>query len=76
MVQSGQLSELTDSGSRVFEEQPLLEESFTIHLGAPCDPIVFRGCVVSCSSEISLTRSAAEDHAQPATSAGGRAGLL
>ncbi|TNN00947.1 hypothetical protein fugu_012193 [Takifugu bimaculatus] len=34
MVQSGQLSELTDSGSRVFEEQPLLEESFTIHLGA------------------------------------------
>lgn len=34
MVQSGQLSGLADSGSRVFEEQPLLEESFTIHLGA------------------------------------------
>lgn len=33
MVQSGQLSGLADSGSRVFEEQPLLEESFTIHLG-------------------------------------------
>lgn len=35
MVQSGQLSELADSGSRLIEEQPLLEESFTIHLGAP-----------------------------------------
>lgn len=34
MVQSGQLSGLAESGSRVFEEQPLLEESFTIHLGA------------------------------------------
>ncbi|KAM4734557.1 ferry endosomal RAB5 effector complex subunit 3 [Anableps anableps] len=33
-VQPGQLSEAADSGSRVFEEQPLLEESFTIHLGA------------------------------------------
>lgn len=34
MVQSGQLSGLAESGARVFEEQPLLEESFTIHLGA------------------------------------------
>ncbi|XP_072290844.1 ferry endosomal RAB5 effector complex subunit 3 isoform X2 [Eucyclogobius newberryi] len=33
-VQSSQLSEEGESGSRVFEEQPLLEESFTIHLGA------------------------------------------
>ncbi|XP_041794858.1 protein C12orf4 homolog [Chelmon rostratus] len=33
-VQSSQLSELADSGARMFEEQPLLEESFTIHLGA------------------------------------------
>lgn len=33
-VQSSALSELTDSGSRMYEEQPLLEESFTIHLGA------------------------------------------
>lgn len=34
MVQSGQLTGLAESGPRVFEEQPLLEESFTIHLGA------------------------------------------
>lgn len=33
-VQSSVLSEPTDSGSRMYEEQPLLEESFTIHLGA------------------------------------------
>ncbi|KAK9517029.1 hypothetical protein VZT92_024925 [Zoarces viviparus] len=33
-VQPGQLSELDDSGARMFEEQPQLEESFTIHLGA------------------------------------------
>ncbi|XP_068578703.1 ferry endosomal RAB5 effector complex subunit 3 [Cebidichthys violaceus] len=33
-VQSSQLSELADSGARLFEEQPQLEESFTIHLGA------------------------------------------
>ncbi|XP_015229587.1 PREDICTED: protein C12orf4 homolog [Cyprinodon variegatus] len=33
-VQSSQLSEDADSCSRIFEEQPLLEESFTIHLGA------------------------------------------
>ncbi|KAK7891143.1 hypothetical protein WMY93_023106 [Mugilogobius chulae] len=33
-VQSSQLSEEGESGSRMFEEQPLLEESFTIHLGA------------------------------------------
>uniref|UniRef100_A0A3Q3VPF0 Uncharacterized protein n=1 Tax=Mola mola TaxID=94237 RepID=A0A3Q3VPF0_MOLML len=33
-VQSSQLSEPADSGSRMFEAQPLLEESFTIHLGA------------------------------------------
>uniref|UniRef100_A0A3P8X2K3 FERRY endosomal RAB5 effector complex subunit 3 n=1 Tax=Cynoglossus semilaevis TaxID=244447 RepID=A0A3P8X2K3_CYNSE len=33
-VQPSQLSEPTDSGSRMFEEQPQLEESFTIHLGA------------------------------------------
>lgn len=33
-VQSSVMSELTDSGSRMYEEQPLLEESFTIHLGA------------------------------------------
>ncbi|TDH09155.1 hypothetical protein EPR50_G00083720 [Perca flavescens] len=33
-VQSSQLSELADSGARMFEEQPQLEESFTIHLGA------------------------------------------
>uniref|UniRef100_A0A3Q2P870 FERRY endosomal RAB5 effector complex subunit 3 n=1 Tax=Fundulus heteroclitus TaxID=8078 RepID=A0A3Q2P870_FUNHE len=33
-VQPSQLSEEADSSSRVFEEQPLLEESFTIHLGA------------------------------------------
>nr|XP_046251096.1 protein C12orf4 homolog [Scatophagus argus]XP_046251097.1 protein C12orf4 homolog [Scatophagus argus] len=33
-VQPSQLSELTDSGARMFEEQPQLEESFTIHLGA------------------------------------------
>ncbi|XP_031159706.2 protein C12orf4 homolog isoform X1 [Sander lucioperca] len=33
-VQSSQLSELADSGARIFEEQPQLEESFTIHLGA------------------------------------------
>lgn len=32
-VQPSQLSEPTDSGSRMFEEQPQLEESFTIHLG-------------------------------------------
>lgn len=32
-MQSSQLSELADSGARMFEEQPLLEESFTIHLG-------------------------------------------
>uniref|UniRef100_A0A3Q1IR09 CL004 protein n=1 Tax=Anabas testudineus TaxID=64144 RepID=A0A3Q1IR09_ANATE len=33
-VQPSQLSELTDSGARMFEEQSQLEESFTIHLGA------------------------------------------
>ncbi|KAM9754002.1 ferry endosomal RAB5 effector complex subunit 3 [Menidia menidia] len=33
-VQSRQLSEAADSGTRMFEEQPQLEESFTIHLGA------------------------------------------
>ncbi|XP_061577295.1 protein C12orf4 homolog [Cololabis saira] len=33
-VQPSQLSEAPDSGTRIFEEQPLLEESFTIHLGA------------------------------------------
>ncbi|CAL9697198.1 unnamed protein product [Knipowitschia caucasica] len=33
-VQPSQLSEEGDSGSRMFDEQPLLEESFTIHLGA------------------------------------------
>ncbi|XP_061630986.1 protein C12orf4 homolog isoform X2 [Phyllopteryx taeniolatus] len=33
-VQSSQLSEPSDSGGRMFEEQPQLEESFTIHLGA------------------------------------------
>lgn len=33
-VQPSQLSEVTDSGARMFEEQPQLEESFTIHLGA------------------------------------------
>ncbi|MEQ2271767.1 hypothetical protein XENORESO_009007, partial [Xenotaenia resolanae] len=33
-VQPSQLSEAADSGTRIFEEQPLLEESFTIHLGA------------------------------------------
>uniref|UniRef100_A0A672HNX7 CL004 protein n=1 Tax=Salarias fasciatus TaxID=181472 RepID=A0A672HNX7_SALFA len=33
-VQSSQLSEAADSGARMFEEQPQLEESFTIHLGA------------------------------------------
>ncbi|XP_028264286.1 ferry endosomal RAB5 effector complex subunit 3 [Parambassis ranga] len=33
-VQPSQLSEPADSSARMFEEQPLLEESFTIHLGA------------------------------------------
>nr|XP_020459982.1 protein C12orf4 homolog isoform X2 [Monopterus albus] len=33
-VQPSQLSELAHSGARMFEEQPQLEESFTIHLGA------------------------------------------
>ncbi|KAI3371604.1 hypothetical protein L3Q82_024173 [Scortum barcoo] len=33
-VQPSQLSEPADSGARMFEEQPQLEESFTIHLGA------------------------------------------
>ncbi|XP_041852738.1 protein C12orf4 homolog [Melanotaenia boesemani] len=33
-VQPSQLSEASDSGTRLFEEQPQLEESFTIHLGA------------------------------------------
>ncbi|XP_029993135.1 ferry endosomal RAB5 effector complex subunit 3 [Sphaeramia orbicularis] len=33
-VQPSQLSELADSGTRIYEEQPQLEESFTIHLGA------------------------------------------
>ncbi|XP_027885978.1 ferry endosomal RAB5 effector complex subunit 3 isoform X1 [Xiphophorus couchianus] len=33
-VQPGRLAEAADSGCRPFEEQPLLEESFTIHLGA------------------------------------------
>ncbi|KAM9375959.1 ferry endosomal RAB5 effector complex subunit 3 [Pholidichthys leucotaenia] len=33
-VQPSQLSEAADSGARMFEEQPQLEESFTIHLGA------------------------------------------
>lgn len=32
-MQPSQLSELADSGARMFEEQPQLEESFTIHLG-------------------------------------------
>ena len=32
-MQPNQLSELADSGARMFEEQPQLEESFTIHLG-------------------------------------------
>lgn len=32
-VQPSQLSEPPDSGARMFEEQPQLEESFTIHLG-------------------------------------------
>ncbi|XP_047453167.1 protein C12orf4 homolog [Mugil cephalus] len=33
-VQPSQLSEAADSGARMYEEQPQLEESFTIHLGA------------------------------------------
>ncbi|KAM3869827.1 ferry endosomal RAB5 effector complex subunit 3 [Diretmus argenteus] len=33
-VQSSQMSEEADCGSRLYEEQPQLEESFTIHLGA------------------------------------------
>uniref|UniRef100_A0A7N8X9X0 CL004 protein n=1 Tax=Mastacembelus armatus TaxID=205130 RepID=A0A7N8X9X0_9TELE len=33
-VQPSQLLELADTGARMFEEQPQLEESFTIHLGA------------------------------------------
>uniref|UniRef100_A0A8C5GDP5 CL004 protein n=1 Tax=Gouania willdenowi TaxID=441366 RepID=A0A8C5GDP5_GOUWI len=33
-MQPSQLSEASDSGARMFEEQPQLEESFTIHLGA------------------------------------------
>ncbi|XP_061679773.1 protein C12orf4 homolog isoform X1 [Syngnathoides biaculeatus] len=33
-VQSSQLSESSESGGRMFDEQPQLEESFTIHLGA------------------------------------------
>ncbi|XP_077424146.1 ferry endosomal RAB5 effector complex subunit 3 isoform X2 [Vanacampus margaritifer] len=33
-VQSSQLSEPSDSGGRMFEEPPQMEESFTIHLGA------------------------------------------
>ncbi|KAM7396361.1 hypothetical protein PAMP_019406 [Pampus punctatissimus] len=33
-VQPSQLTEAADSGARMFEEQPQLEESFTIHLGA------------------------------------------
>ncbi|KAL6107148.1 uncharacterized protein ACO6RY_10840 [Pungitius sinensis] len=33
-VQPSLQSELADSGARMFEEQPQLEESFTIHLGA------------------------------------------
>ncbi|KAM6937350.1 ferry endosomal RAB5 effector complex subunit 3 [Xenentodon cancila] len=33
-VQPSQLSEAADSGTRIFEEHPQLEESFTIHLGA------------------------------------------
>uniref|UniRef100_A0A8C6T2A5 Chromosome 12 open reading frame 4 n=1 Tax=Neogobius melanostomus TaxID=47308 RepID=A0A8C6T2A5_9GOBI len=33
-VQPSQLSEAAESGSRMYEEQPQLEESFTIHLGA------------------------------------------
>ncbi|XP_051917646.1 protein C12orf4 homolog isoform X2 [Hippocampus zosterae] len=33
-VQSSQLSESSDSGDQMFEEQPQMEESFTIHLGA------------------------------------------
>lgn len=32
-VQPSQLSELEESGARLYEEQPQLEESFTIHLG-------------------------------------------
>ncbi|XP_061826219.1 ferry endosomal RAB5 effector complex subunit 3 isoform X3 [Nerophis lumbriciformis] len=33
-MQPSQLSEPSESGGRMFEEQPQLEESFTIHLGA------------------------------------------
>ncbi|XP_029910176.1 ferry endosomal RAB5 effector complex subunit 3 [Myripristis murdjan] len=33
-MQPSQLSEVADSGARLYEEQPQLEESFTIHLGA------------------------------------------
>ncbi|XP_049580349.1 ferry endosomal RAB5 effector complex subunit 3 isoform X1 [Syngnathus scovelli] len=33
-VQSSPLSEPSDSGDRMFEEKPQMEESFTIHLGA------------------------------------------
>ncbi|XP_010778986.1 ferry endosomal RAB5 effector complex subunit 3 [Notothenia coriiceps] len=33
-VQPSQLLEVADPGARMFEEQPQLEESFTIHLGA------------------------------------------
>lgn len=32
-VQPSQLLEVADPGARMFEEQPQLEESFTIHLG-------------------------------------------
>lgn len=49
-VQPSQLSELADSGARMFEEQPQLEESFTIHLGAwllTCSPSV---CIQFCVS--------------------------
>lgn len=78
-VQPSQLSEAADSRTRMFEEQPQLEESFTIHLGKVlhflCVIFLFMTAfsainqlLYSCTktTALSLTRSPAEDYAQPA----------
>lgn len=89
-MQPSQLSEPTDSGSRMFEEQPQLEESFTIHLGLTTllflpfyQMITDRGwtrvVIAPCFPVFVILvfiRGSAKDDAQPASGPGGCAQLL
>lgn len=77
-MQPSQLSEAADLGARMFEEQPQLEESFTIHLGTSHASPVFvrRSGIAVTVNTIKICRSAAKDDAQPVTGPSRCAGFL